>query len=420
MHQATFFFLLLACLRAQQPANYDEAKVPPYTLPDPLSMGGVGAVKDAKTWTGQRRPEILAIYETEVYGRSPARPAKPNYEVSSVDHHALVGRAVRKLVTLYFGDKTESRMNLVVYLPAAAKRPAPVFLGLSFNGIHAVSNDPGVPLAEQWVRDRATRAMVKRKAEESSRGSEAQRWQVEKILAAGYGLAVAYYGDVEPDFDGGMKYGVRPLFFKPGQTAPAADEWAAIAAWAWSLRCAMDYLERDRDVDAKHVAVMGHSRLGKTALWAGAQDARFSVVISNESGEGGASISRRLIGERTTDLNTHFPHWFDANYRKYNDHEDQMPFDSNLLMTLIAPRGLYVASAVEDLEADPKGEFLAAAEASKVWSLFGKRGIGTMEMPGLQQPVGQDVRHHVRAGKHDVTAYDWEQYIQFAREQWGL
>jgi len=295
MYRVPILFLA-ACLSAQQPpANYDETKVPPYTLPDPLTMRGGQPVTDAKTWTTRRRPEILALYETEVYGRGPARPAKPNYEVVSVEKQALSGKAVRKLVTLYFGDKAAPRMNLLMYLPAGVKKSTPVFLGLSFNGIHAIANDPGVPLAEQWVRDPATRTMVKRTAEASTRGSEAQRWQVEKILDAGYGLAVAYYGDVEPDFDGGMKHGVRPLFFNAGQTAPATDEWAAIAAWAWSMRCAMDYLERDRDVDAKHVAVMGHSRLGKAALWAGAQDTRFSVVISNESGEGGAAISRRLV-----------------------------------------------------------------------------------------------------------------------------
>jgi hypothetical protein len=409
MHRVPLFFLLAAGLCAQEPT---------YTLPDPLVMGNGARVKDARTWTVKRRPEILALYEREVYGRSPARAAKPNYEIVSVAKAALGGKAARKLVTLYFGDKSAPKMNLLVYLPAGAKKPAPVFLGLSFNGTHAIANDPGVPLSEQWVRDRATRTMVKRLPAESTRGSEAQRWQVEKILAAGYGLAVAYYDDIEPDFDGGMKYGVRPLFFKPGQTEPAADEWAAIGAWAWGLRCAMDYLERDRDVDAKHVAVMGHSRLGKTALWAGAQDTRFSVVISNESGEGGASISRRLVGERTKDLNTHFPHWFDGNFRKYSEHEELMPFDSHMLMALMAPRGLYVASAAEDLEADPKGEFLGAAEASKVWELFGKKGIGTMEMPGLEQPAGENVRYHVRAGKHDVTAYDWEQYLKFAREQW--
>ena len=420
MTRAVCLLLAAGCAAAQQTAdNYDESKVPAYTLPDPLTMRSGERVTSLRDWTARRRPEILAVYETEVYGRAPARPTKLNYEVITTDNKALGGKATRKIVRIYFGGKsTAPKMDLLLYLPPG-NRPAPVFLGLSFHAIQAIANDPGVPLEDQWVRDPSTHVWVKRPAEESSRGAEAQRWQVEKVLEAGYGLAVAYYDDIEPDFDGGMKDGIRPLYFKPGQTSPAADEWAAIGAWAWALRCAMDYLEKDRGVDAKHVAVIGHSRLGKTALWAGAQDTRFSVVISNESGEGGASISRRLYGETVKDLNAHFPHWFDGNFKKYSDHESEMPFDAHLLMSLIAPRGLYVASAVEDKESDPKGEFLAAAEASRVWEFFGKRGIGTMEMPGLHQPVGEDVRYHVRAGKHDVTAYDWEQYLKFARDQWG-
>jgi hypothetical protein len=401
-------------LLAQSPANYDEAKVPAYTLPDPLVLKSGAAVKEAKTWTAKRRPEILATYEKEVFGKAPARPAKPNYEVVSVDQKALGGKAERKRITLYFGGKEDPRMNLLVYLPAGKKKPVPVFLGLSFGGAHMITNDAGVPLADMWVRDPATKQWVKRVAEEKTRGGEAPRWQVEKILDVGYGLAVAYYDDIEPDFDGGIKYGVR------AQTAVGDGDWGAIAAWAWALRCAMDVLERDREIDAKHVALIGHSRLGKTALWAGAQDTRFSIVISNESGEGGAAISRRKFGEETKDLNTRFPHWFDGNFKKYSDHEDQMPFDSHMLMSLIAPRGLYVASAEEDRWSDPKGEFLGAAEASKVWELLGKKGIGTMTMPSLHQPLGQDVRYHIRAGKHDVTAYDWEQYLKFARDQWGL
>ena len=409
----TAALLLLAAglrLGAQSPdVIYDEARVPKYTLPDVLA-----GVKDRAGWE-KKRSHILEIYREDVFGRSPARPAKLAWEVGSVDRQALGGKAVRKIVTIYFDGKSAApRARMLMYLPAAAKGPVPVVLGLSFAPVQSVANDPGVPLGDEWVRE------ARQPGQEKSRGTHVQQWQVDQILAHGYGLAVIYYGDIEPDFNGGMKYGVRPLFFKPGQTEPAPDEWGAISAWAWGLSRAMDYLETDRGVDAKRVAVFGHSRLGKTAIWAGAQDPRFSLVISNESGEGGAAISRRDYGERTKDLNTHFPHWFCANFRKYNDREDEMPFDSHMLLALIAPRALYVASAEGDRWSDPRGEFLGAFNASRVWELFGKKGLTSDQMPPVEHPVmGESVAYHIRTGKHDVTAYDWEQYLKFADMQWG-
>lgn len=413
MLKRTASLILAACLCSTAQQVYDEAKVPKFTLPELLALRSGERVRDAKTWNNLRRPEILDVYRTEVFGKSPAKPVKLNYEVKGIQKGALGGKADRKIVTVYFGEtRGGPKMDLLLYLPAGAKKAVPVFLGLSFSGIHTTANDPGVPLAQQWVH------RVQGPSPESSRGSEAQQWQVEKILAAGYGLATVDYNDIEPDFVGGMKYGIRPLFFKPGQTEPAADEWGAIAAWGWAASRAMDYLEKDKDVDSKRVALFGHSRLGKTALWAGAQDTRFSIVIANESGEGGAAISRRDYGERTKDLNSHFPHWYDGNFKKYSEREDEMPFDSHFLLSLIAPRGLYVASAEEDREADPRGEFLGAANSSPAWELFGKKGLGTMEMPGLHQSVGDHVRYHIRAGKHDVTAYDWDQYLKFAASEW--
>jgi len=409
--------VLVACLRSvAQPADvlYDEAKVPKFTLPNLFTLRDGVRMRDAKSWSGWRRSEILVLYETEVFGKTPGRPSKLNYEVKGVEKGVLGGKADRKMVTVYFDETRQGpKMDLLIYLPAGAKKPVPVFLGLSFAGVHTVANDPGVPLGSRWVRG------VKEASPESSRGSAAQQWQVEKILAAGYGLATVDYNDIEPDFVGGMKYGIRPLFLQPGQNEPAADECGAIAAWAWAASRAMDYLEKDTAVDGRRVALFGHSRLGKTALWAGALDTRFSVVIANESGEGGAAISRRDYGERTKDLNTQFPHWFDGNFKKYSGREDEMPFDSHMLLSLIAPRGLYVASAEEDRWSDPRGEFLGAANASPVWQLFARKGIGTMEMPGLHQPVGEHVLYHIRAGKHDVTAYDWEQYLKFAAAEWG-
>ncbi len=416
-------FALLALLGALAPAAaqprpdvlYDEAKVPPYTLPDPLTLRNGDKVKDAATWFDKRRPEILALYEDEVFGRSPAPPASLEYQLVSVDKKALAGQAVRKLVSISLAGK---KMNLLLYLPAGARKASPVFLGLGFNGNHTVAVDPGVPLVEEWSIDRAAHRIVHPLAPADSRGKNASQWQVEKILAHGYGLATVYCADIEPDIPGAISYGIRPLFFKPGQAMPLANEWGAFGAWSWGLSRAMDYFEKDPDVDAARVAVFGHSRMGKTALWTGARDTRFSLVVSNESGEGGAAISRRKFGERTKDLNTRFPHWFDGNFPRYNDREDAMPFDSHMLLSLIAPRPLYVASAEGDQWSDPRGEFLGAVHAGPVYELLGKKGLGTDQMPAVHQPIMHDIAYHIRAGKHDVTAYDWDQYLKFAAEHW--
>lgn len=402
----------------QRDNNYDEAKVPAYTLPDPLVMAGGQPVRSAAQWYKQRRPEILALFEKHVYGRTPAGGPRARFGTASADTRALNGAAVRKQVTIFFSkDDSGPKMDLLLYLPANAKGRVPVFLGLNFGGNHTVAADPGIKLGDVWERAGSGRELTKTAASDDKRGSAASRWQVEKILARGFGLATAYYGDIDPDFDDGFQNGVHPLFYKPGQTRPEPGEWGAIGAWAWGLSRALDYLESDKDVDAKHVAVFGHSRLGKTALWAGAQDTRFAMVISNDSGEGGAALSRRMFGENVKDLNTSFPHWFCEGYREYNDHVSDLPVDQHMLLALIAPRPLYVASAADDLWADPKGEFLSAAQASAVYRLLGRKGLGTGRMPDIQQPVGQNVRYHVRDGKHDVTAYDWEQYLSFAEWQ---
>ena len=398
--------------------NYDEAKVPPYTLPDPLVLANGTPVTTAAQWRDLRRPELLRLFAAEVFGRTPAKTVPVATRVDGVEK-ALDGRAIRKQITLSFGEKPDApAMHLLVYLPVSAPAPSPIVMGLNFEGNHAVHTDPGIRLSTAWVSERNA-GVVNNRATEQSRGSEASRWAIDRILARGYGLVTAYYGDLDPDFDDGFRNGIHPLFYEPGQEKPAQDEWGAVGAWAWGLSRALDYLDTDKDVDAARVAVMGHSRLGKAALWAGAQDERFAMVISNESGCGGAALSKRVFGETVGRINRVFPHWFSDTFNKYNEREQDLPIDQHELLALVAPRPLYVASAAEDLWADPKGEFLAAFHAEPVYRLLGKTGLGVTEMPDVGTPAGVTIRYHVRPGEHDVTAFDWEQYLDFADRHLG-
>jgi hypothetical protein len=413
------FFIANPKAMSQREVNYDESKILPYELPELLTSRSGKVITDQHEWNNLRRQEILGDFEKYVYGKTPDGPVQVAFKIQQTDENALGGLALKKeIVAVFRTDRGEHEMNILLYLPKDKTEKVPVFLGLNFYGNHTIYDDPSIAITKNWVRDSKDFFIENNQATVASRGAAAVRWPLEAILKRGYGIATIYNGDLDPDYDDGFQNGIQPLFYRDGQTRPEADQWGTIGAWAWGLIKAMDYLETDPAVDSEKIAVLGHSRLGKAALWAGAQDPRFAMVISNNSGCGGAALSRRKIGETVEIINTAFPHWFCGNFHQYNGRESELPIDQHMLLALIAPRSLYVASAEEDLWADPKGEFLSLHHSVKVYKLFGHEGLAAM--PQVNMPVVNGrMGYHIRTGKHDITLYDWERYMDFADKQWA-
>ena len=404
------------------PTLTDESQVPEYELPDPLVREDGKRVTSAADWTACRRPELLRLFGEHVYGHTPERPFEQRAEIVEESDDALAGRAIRRQLEMIFTTgHGELRSNLLIYLPKDAPRPAPVFCGLNFAGNNTIHPDPAIRLTRSWVRSRSDPNAVDNRATEQSRGVRARRWPVEQIIDRGYGLAAIHYSDLDPDYEDGFANGVHGLIDGPPADPRPASAWGAIGAWAWGLSRAMDYFETDGEIDHARVALMGHSRLGKTALWAGARDPRFAIVISNDSGCGGAALFRRRFGE-TIDHMRHngIDYWFCSRYGEYAGGEPEMPVDQHELIALVAPRPVYVASAVEDTWADPKGEFLALKHAAPVYALFDVDLPDLDEMPGELEPRHGGVGYHIRPGRHGVTDDDWRLWMDFADRQWRV
>lgn len=403
--------------------NYKEVNVPPYVLLRPLQFADGGVVKNTAEWSS-RRVELLHAFQVNVFGRTPeaARHLPLRYRVLEHDASALDGLAVRRQVIIPLTSDGEHgpAMHLLLYLPAHSTAPSPVILGLNFDGNAAVADDPGIIATPIWLKgaERGDPPQLVPFAKER-RGSSAPEWQVEMLLRHGYGLATVYYGDIGPDSKNAFQLSIQSYYLDKGQTALRPGDWGSLAAWAWGLSRALDYLQTDPQIDAKEIAVTGHSRLGKAADWAAAQDERFAALLSTESGKGGQSLYHREFGEDIAHLEHSFPYWFCQNFAQWVDRDREIPVDGNLLLALIAPRPLYVASAAQDLFSDPRGEFLATQNVGQVYELFGKHGLNVTRMPEVDQPVMHDVAYHIRSGVHDVTAFDWAQYLTFLDSRFG-
>ena len=404
--------------RPQRSPNYDESAVRPFTLPNVLADAQGAAATTPRQWRESSRPHQLSLLEKNVYGRRlPAVPVAPVGAIEVADV-TLAGStpAIRVQARLRLGEAADApTTDSLVYLPPAARqRPVSVFLHLNFKGNQAECADPSIRLCEAWLPNDEPNGIVGNRATDASRGKHARGWPVESLLARGYGLATACYGDTFPDRHDGRAASALRSLGHPVSGDLAADEPGAIAVWAWQLSRILDWLVTLPEVDATKVIVVGHSRNGKAALWAGACDERFAMVVSNESGCGGAALERRTYGETIADITQRFPHWFCPAFSAYAGRAHELPVDAHGLLAMTAPRSLYVASAVEDRWADPRGEFLACVAAEPAWKLFGLTGLGTAEYPPVDTPIGHSIGYHLRSGGHDLLEYDWQRFADFA------
>lgn len=397
--------------------NLDESKVPPYSLPQFQS-------KTVEEWERNERPRIIQQFKDIMYGKMPPAPDNMKLELLAQKDNALNGLAIRKEIRIHclMNNGRKFYFDMLVYIPKNTKCPPPVFVGLNFSG-----NQAGTPELDVRMTSGMYLNSERKLCPLVSRARRLSDWNYEEAMKRGYAVATACYWEICPDFMTGIKISPFTLFYEPKDLrmdyeVPFSEskqcKWvrpvSIIGAWAWGLSRMLDALEQEPLVDAKSAAVIGHSRLGKTALWAGACDQRFKLVVSNNSGCCGAALSRRRFGENLEIAFWEARHWYCGGLAPFIVNVDKMPIDQHMLLALIAPRTLCVASATKDLNADPKGEFLATQAASKVWNLYGMQGIDGIAMPQPDTPTGTNVSYHLRTGKHAILAQDWACYYNLA------
>lgn len=385
---------LRRALKTGHVSNYDEGKVGSYTLPDPLIFANGKPVRDRQTWIRQRRPEILRVYESEIFGRVPKTAPKVTWEVTETNPRARDGAAIMKKITGTVGSAPDApQIKLTLYTPARAKKAVPVILLVNFGG-----GPPPPPSA----------------TDRGAAGFPSDPPVAAEIISRGWGYATVGYQDIQPDRLNTFKQGVIGVSLASGQDQPAADEWGTISARSWGVSRMIDYFETDRSVNAKQVALFGHSRLGKTALWATAKDERIAAAFSSCSGEMGAALARRDWGETVDDMAQNFPWQFAGNFQKWSGRWNEMPVDAHMLIALSAPRPVFITGGTADQWADPVGMFKAAVAAGPVYRLLGKKDLGTTELPPLDTPlVTGDLGWHYHTGGHTATPADWKAFLEF-------
>ncbi|MFO0911143.1 MAG: acetylxylan esterase [Isosphaeraceae bacterium] len=372
-------------------------------LPDPLLFRDGSKVTSAEAWTQRRRPELKGLFAHYMYGKAPA-PTAVKATLRREDPGFLGGKATLREVTLTFGPDGTPPIALLLVVPNGAKGPVPVFVGINFYGNHATVTDPKVALPSGWVPAKSP-GEEKNHATEKGRGAQADAWAVDTLVSRGYALATFYCGDVAPDHPG-LADGVFPSY--------QGYDWGAVRAWAWGASRVADYLETVSEIDRTRLAVVGHSRLGKAALVAGAYDERFALVIPHQAGCGGTAPSRGKVGESVKQINDRFPHWFNAVFKTFNEKTDRLPMDQHELAALVAPRALLFTNAVEDTWANPVGQFEVLVAAEPVYRLLNAGGLESTTMPPTGKLSAGRLGYAIRPGKHSMTREDWGFFLDFA------
>ncbi|MGD1084637.1 MAG: acetylxylan esterase, partial [Verrucomicrobiota bacterium] len=381
-------------------------------VPDALVLKNGQRVQDADSWWKQRRPEILEDFYAEVYGRIPGNTPKITWEVTTRETDTVRTKTIIGHIDNSAYPEATPSIEITLTLPAKATAPVPVMVVVSSGGSGGPQRG-AAPAARGTPPAAAPAAVNAPGAPPANRGGggPAGPTPMQQVLARGWGYATYNTSSVQQDSAAGLTRGIIGLVNK-GQPRPSADQWGTLTAWTWGLSRAIDYFETDKDVDTKRLGVEGHSRWGKTALWAAAQDQRWGIVYASCSGEGGAKLFRRNYGETTDNIAGSY--WMAASFRKYGGHWNDLPVDSNELIALVAPRPAFVTGATQDPWSDPRGEFLAAVGAGPVYRLLGKNDLGATEMPVPNVPlISGDVAFREHVGAHtDIP--DWPVFLDYA------
>lgn len=382
--------------------------------PDPLVMLNGTRITTREQWESQRKPELRALIQHYEYGLIPPPPRKLEFRVLGENASAFGGTAILREVAVRWDDQGE--FALLVVIPKKREKAVPCFVGLNFNGNHALVDDPLV------------RTPVSPRAAETARGKEIDTWAIAQAIERGYAVAAFFNGDVVPD-DKALAPERLKAFLPPGKSMDDADAPATIACWAWGFMRALDYLTQQPEIDAKRIAVVGHSRNGKTALLAAAMDERIALAIPSQAGCGGTAPCRvapelgalktnnRPTAETIAVINKSFPHWFCTNFKAFNDAPEKLPFDQHALLALCAPRPVLVSNAAEDLWANPAGQFAMLRAADPVYRLVAKEGCDAAEMPPHNQLLKSRLGYFIRPGKHSMTKLDWAVWLDYA-DRW--